>query len=169
LETFFSNVKFINTYGLLIKKEKMILKAKDEKKEIPSWIIWIPLLLIVLLIFPKPCGTKLGSETIEYKCIGIKSILNQKNNTENPNRLCYGACFSERLQKENKTSNLSNNITIDTNESSNQIISDKEIKGLARGVLAILPVIIIISIIIALLSWLMSKKKESNIIVIKKD
>lgn len=62
------------------------------------WLIWIPLIILVIMLFPKSCGFKNPSTDVDYRCSGFKTpFLSQIENSDNPQQWCSGICFSKSI------------------------------------------------------------------------
>jgi len=122
-----------------------------------SWWIWILVILLLVIIFPKTCGrTDYVSSVIKYSCTGLQapffSNINDKYNW------CYGICFEKTIKKESSQTNET------TKQSTPAFVSDiyKSLKG-------VLYPLVIILVIIGILKYISGLKgKKSNIIIYRK-
>lgn len=114
------------------------------------WLIWIPLILLLIFIFPKSCGHKIPSEFVEYTCAGFKApFLSEIEKSENPQEWCSGICLSEtkRMIEPNKTEQKTN-------------ISQSPFRGIAKSFEKVIPILLVIFLIIIVLKWMSSFKKK---------
>lgn len=115
-----------------------------------SWIIWIILILLLILTFPKSCGHKIPSEFVEYTCAGFQTpFLSQIEKSENPQKWCSGICFSKtkKMIEPNKTE---------------EDITKSPLGGITEPFVKIISVLILIFIVITILKWVSSIKKANR-------
>ncbi len=116
-----------------------------------SWLIWIPLILLLVFSFPKTCGTAIPSEFMEYTCAGFKApFLTSLQSSNNSQEWCSGICFSKTKKM------IEPNKTQENTESPNPLIGVTESFG------KVVPVILLILIVIGALRWIGSAKKSSQ-------
>jgi hypothetical protein len=117
-----------------------------------NWLIWIPLILLLIFIFPKSCGNNMPSEFVEYTCIGFKvPFLSEIEKSNNPQEWCSGICFSEtkKMIEPNKT------------EEGNDI-NQGPYKGITDSFVKVIPILFLIFLIIAVLKWITSFKNKQS-------
>jgi len=114
-----------------------------------SWVFWIILILLLILIFPKTCGTKNNKENLDYQCKGIKlSFLTRNSN--NSYYWCSGFCTTNKKQMINSSLNLNQ-------QNDNE---PKVVKGIFQNVAKWLIPIILIFLAFFLLNWLKKLKNK---------
>lgn len=122
-----------------------------------SWWIWILVILLLVLVFPKTCGrTNYVSSVIDYNCKGIQapffSNINDKYNW------CYGICIEKTIKKEFNQTNET------VKSSAPAFVSD-----ISKPIMGILYPLAIILIAIGMLKIISSLKgKKPNIIIYRK-
>jgi hypothetical protein len=112
------------------------------------WWFWILLIVFIIIIFPKTCGTINSNSKIDYQCNGIKAP--QMNTAKNNNSYnwCLGFC-QEKLKKSNSSIQ---------NKTSN---APAVVSGIFSSTIKwIIPLLIII-FTIALVKWLSSQKNKT--------
>ena len=115
------------------------------------WLIWIPLIILIVMLFPKSCGFKNLSEEMTYKCSGFKTpFLSGIEKSNNPQEWCSGICISKTIKKIN---NSVTNETVQPTESS-------PISGVADSFGKVVPGMFGILLIIGILNWIGSLKKK---------
>jgi hypothetical protein len=61
-----------------------------------KWYFWILFFILVVLVFPKPCGTKTISPVLDYTCIGFETpFISLIQKTEVREDWCSGICISK--------------------------------------------------------------------------
>ncbi len=115
-----------------------------------TWLIWIPLILLLIFIFPKSCGFETPSKVLDYKCYGFKTpFFSEIKNTGNPMEWCSGICTSKL-----KITNSANQ--------TNQTSEITPFSGISDSFSKVIPALLIVFIIIGLLKWVDSFKKRGG-------
>ena len=108
------------------------------------WLIWIPLIVLVIMLFPKSCGFKNPSEDVVYKCSGFNTpFISQIEKSDNPQKWCSGICFSSSIVKNTTKSNLT-------------LISDEQspFSDIAQSFGKIIPAMFLIMLVVGLIRWI---------------
>jgi len=115
-----------------------------------NWLIWVGLIILLILTFPKSCGNITPSEFVEYICIGFQTpFLSQIEKSDNPQIWCSGMCFS-KTKKMIEPNNTEPDIT------------KSSLGGVAEPFIKVIPVLILIFVVIAFLKWIGSIKKANR-------
>lgn len=110
------------------------------------WWLWLILIILLIIIFPKTCGkTDFISNTIKYKCGGIKApFINIHTNFS----WCYGICLESSI----------------INRTSNQIVQENNAPAIIlefmTPILKIVPIIFGIIMLIIFLRWITFYRKK---------
>ena len=116
------------------------------------WLIWIPLILLIIMLFPKSCGFKNPSADVTYRCSGFKTpYLSQIEKSENPLQWCSGICFSNSIVK-NKTQ---------VNETTEPEIQTP-FSGTVDSFGKIVPTIFLIMLVVGLIKWIGNVTEKLN-------
>jgi hypothetical protein len=115
-----------------------------------SWIFWGALILILIFIFPKSCGTIIPSENIYYKCAGIKTTFSVFHKLNNSMQFCSGLCFSKSKQKS----------IVNANDSNSNSGAPSTLSGMINPLRKSLLPLIAIIILIAVIGWITSMRKK---------
>lgn len=114
------------------------------------WLIWIPLIILVIMLFPKSCGFKNTSENMIYKCSGFETpFLSQIEKSDNPQQWCSGICFSKTIIK----NTTQDNQTVET-------IEQSPFTDTTMSFGKILPALFLILLVIGLIKWIGSVTKR---------
>lgn len=115
-----------------------------------SWLIWMILIFLLILTFPKSCGNKIPSEFIEYNCLGFRTpFLSQIEKSQNPQKWCSGFCFSKtkKMIESNKTK---------------EDLSGGFLGGMIEPFIKVIPTILLVFSIIFIIRWITSVKKKNR-------
>ena len=108
------------------------------------WLIWIPLIVLVIMLFPKSCGFKNPSGDVTYKCSGFNTpFLSEIEKSNNPQQWCSGICFSS--------------LNIKNTTQSNETLGPDEqtpFSGIAQSFGKIIPAMFLIMLVIGLIRWI---------------
>lgn len=114
------------------------------------WLIWIPLIILLILMFPKSCGFQNPSESVSYKCYGFKTpFLSEIKKTDNLQQWCSGICASK-------------SININPLNQKNQAEEQTPFSGLTDSFAKVIPSLLIVFIIIGVLKWFGSLKNKNK-------
>lgn len=131
---------------LYYKKREIIMKSSN------LWLIWIPLIVLVIMLFPKSCGFQNQSIEMTYKCSGFKTpFLSQIEKSDNPQQWCSGICFSN--SKIRNTTQVNETI-----ESEEQI----PFSGITQEFGKIIPAIFLMMLIVGVIKWMGSTAEKLN-------
>jgi hypothetical protein len=120
------------------------------------WLIWIPLIVLVIMLFPKSCGFKNPSAEYTYKCSGFNTpFLSQVEKSANPQQWCSGVCISKSIPKNKTTADQTSSIEDD----SDSIIPISTVTGSFGKVV---PAIFGILLVIGIVNWISSFKKKNK-------
>jgi hypothetical protein len=116
------------------------------------WLIWIPLIILVVMLFPKSCGFKNLSNDVVYHCSGFKTpFLSQIEKSPNPQNWCSGICFSNSIVK---NSTKSNQTSDDMGPSPFSNITDSFGK--------VIPTIFLILLVVGIIRWIGNITEKLN-------
>ena len=116
------------------------------------WLIWIPLIVLVIMLFPKSCGFKTSSGDVTYKCSGFKTpFLSQIEKSGNPQEWCSGICFSN--------SKIKNTTQINETSASEE---QTPFSGMIDSFGKIIPTMFLILLVIGLIRWIGSISEKLN-------
>jgi hypothetical protein len=107
------------------------------------WLIWVPLIVLVIILFPKSCGFKNPSQSVNYHCSGFKTpYLSQFDKSDNPQEWCSGICLSSSIGN-NKTQN-------------NKTVPDEQtpFSGISDSFGKIVPIMFLILLVVGLIRWI---------------
>lgn len=122
-----------------------------------NWLLWLVLVIVVVIIFPKPCGTKIPSQVLDYTCIGFETpLMSLLQKSDNSIDWCSGVCQS-----------VSKNLSISSANNSQNVPGP--ISGITSSFEKIILPLGIIVIAILIVSWIVSiiKKQKTEIRVIR--
>jgi hypothetical protein len=137
----------INLYIIF---SRLYCKKRKKMKSSNLWLIWIPLIVLVIMLFPKSCGFQNLSTELNYKCSGFKTpFLSQMEKSDNPQQWCSGICISKTIVK-------------NTTQSNQTIESDipSPFSGMTDSFGKVIPGLFAILLVIGLINWIGSIKKK---------
>jgi len=108
------------------------------------WLIWIPLIVLVIMLFPKSCGFKNPSKDVNYHCTGFNTpYLSQIEKSDNPQKWCSGICFSSSIKKGSSQVNQTQDSDIDL-----------PFSGVTDSFGKIIPIMFLILLVVGLIRWI---------------
>ncbi|VVB78599.1 Uncharacterised protein [uncultured archaeon] len=124
-----------------------------------SWlIVWILLIVLLVLVFPKSCGrTDQLSKAIEYSCMGLNApFFSNLNSNYN---WCYGICLEKSIKQEIPT-----NQTDQSNPGAGSGFLSDFVDSIKKVALPLLLIFVTLGVI----KFLSSLKGKKSIIVYRK-
>ena len=119
-----------------------------------DWAIYIVLIILLIVSFPKACGSKIPSNSVSYNCAGFKTpLLSYLNMANNSVEWCSGICVSKSIIK---PSNKTNSTTSDDSGAPVQI------SGMTNSFGKAIPSLALVFGIVALLRWISNMQKDKK-------
>lgn len=131
-----------------------------------KWYTWIFLAIVVVLIYPKPCGTVIPSTVLEYSCLGFETpLIGLLQNPDIREQWCSGICTSKNIDPEKYTRKIVNN------DSSQDTMAGSPLGGITGTIGSVIPAMLLIGGIIGVVVFINTMQKKSkttsNITVIR--
>ena len=115
------------------------------------WLIWIPLIVLVVMLFPKSCGFKNPIINESFKCSGFNApYLSLFDKSNNPQQWCSGICFSSSIVK---------NISIN-NDTSSQSNLPNPVTDITGSFGKVIPAIFLILLAVGIVKWIGSMTEK---------
>lgn len=101
-----------------------------------TWILWGLFIVLLILIFPKPCGSKVPSKVLIYECVGFETpLIGYLQKQEYREDWCSGICTSKKISSEKNNS--------ESAADKQELIGGGPIGGISENIVKVVPVLLL--------------------------